>query len=347
MPDSIATVDIPCPLCGSAMSRVVAKAMDHTYGVPGQFSVVRCADCGHLYLNPRPSDGSLLDCYPDDYAPYSNNTSEVVSRSSLNRDDHKGSHGEPSVEEKSHGGIQQGGIRGRVGNWLRWLWDEQAIVIPEPPQPGQSKMLELGCAHGGFLENAREQGWRVEGVEPNPLAVAAARERGLVVTEGFLDDFAGTPESLDWVALWMVLEHVPNPTEVTAKIARLLKPGGVVTLSIPNASTWERLLFGRHWLGYDVPRHLQDFTPTSIRHLLESHGFRHVRIQHQSNTRYWYGSIACWGRTTFPKANWPERWMEYFRNEPPRSWAWLLLLPGKINALLELSGRITVTATKR
>ncbi|MEM8733185.1 MAG: class I SAM-dependent methyltransferase [Planctomycetota bacterium] len=356
MPTPITTVDIDCPLCGAREYRAVATAVDHTYDVPGQYSIVRCKACSHLYLNPRPADDCLLACYPDDYAPYVESNFEVAPASVDSKMRDKASFDDPAEKTpqqalakgaQSNAAKRRSGVRAGLGRFLRWLWDEHAIVIPAPPLAGQSQMLEIGCAHGGFLAAAQEQGWSVEGVEPSSVAAKAAREKGLPVTHGFLDDYAGEPESLDWVALWMVLEHVPNPNELTMQIAGLLKPGGVVTLSIPNAATWERFLFRGNWLGYDAPRHLQDFTPDTIRHLLESHGFRNVQIRHQSNTRYWFGSLACWGRTRFPKARWPEKWMDYFRNEPPRSWSWLLLIPGKVNALLELSGRITVTATKR
>jgi SAM-dependent methyltransferase len=347
---TIQVEQICCPLCGSESYRSVTKVVDFTYGVPGSFHVVRCKGCSHIYLNPRPTLASILDCYPTEYAPYRNN--QLAKRGNHNAEGelHTLSRGPTPGPDQPKTGSESAGLhRGwkRVPRAImRWLWQENATLVPNPPREG-SRMLEVGCAHGGFLLEAQQAGWQAEGVEPSAEAAGIARQRGFSVHEGFLDDLPTEEREIyDWVAFWMVFEHVPNPREFLQQVHDLLRPSGVITLSVPNAATWERWLFGRHWLGYDAPRHLQVFTESKLRELLESEGFRHVRVIHQSNTRYWTGSFAGWGMHYFPKAQWPKTWMDYFRNEPPIWCKWLLLIPGKINALLELSGRITVEARK-
>lgn len=331
---AISVVQIACPLCGQADHAQVACIRDATYDVPGEYRVVRCQACAHLYLNPRPDDQSLMDCYPASYAPYEGD------------DAIPDSIGEPPEAPRKSPLRRLASMLPGLRPALHWLGLEHATYMPACPRPGESKLLEIGCAHGWFLAQAAAQGWVVDGVEPNEAACRRAQARELQVTCGRLEDAQIPDADRDAVAMWMVLEHVPNPVEMVREIHRILKPGGVFTLSVPNAGTWERIVFGRYWLGYDAPRHLQVFNSARLRRLLEEHGFDSIRIVHQSNARYWWGSIAAWGMERFPQHRWPKRWMGYFRREPPRAWHWLLLLPSKAAALLRCSGRITVVAHK-
>ncbi|GAB5403617.1 MAG: class I SAM-dependent methyltransferase [Aureliella sp.] len=340
--------EIDCPLCSSREYRRVCQIVDSTYGVEGSYQVVRCKSCAHLYLNPRPADSSLLDCYPTDYAPHTGE--EAVGQtdtSEISSDD---------VEPCSNTQADQAASSSAVRRVLRaipglrkllfWLGQENATYLPDAPQPGRSRLLEVGCAHGGFLEQAQASGWVVDGVEPSELAATAARSKGFDVHCGFLADADIQASSRDVVAMWMVLEHVPNPVELVDEVHRILRPGGIFTFSVPNASTWERWVFGRHWLGYDAPRHLQVFSVRRLRRLLVDQGFGEIRVIHQANTRYWWGSVAAWGKERFQSHKWPDRWMHYFTAEPPAWWSVALLLPGKLIEVARCSGRITVIATK-
>lgn len=343
-------VEQACPLCGSSSNRLLVVTRDTTYDVRGEFRIVACEDCGHMFLNPRPADSSLMLCYPEEYAPYDDQDDAeglpVKEKSRLQEADAKDEHESRSTSAKSPRSSLLRWVPW-IRSFLNWLGQENATWLSPAVEPGVSKMLEVGCAHGGFLMQAKEKGWLVDGVEPSALAAKLARSKGFDVFEGTLAEAQLPSASRDQVAMWMVLEHVPNPREVVEEVARILKPGGYFAFSVPNGTTWERWIWGRHWLGYDASRHLQIFTPRTLRSLLVDAGFEAIEVIHQSNTRYWWGSIASWGQLRFPNQDWPKRWREYFKSEPPRSWHWLLLLPGKVNALLRSSGRITVVARRR
>lgn len=341
-----------CPLCGQAQHRGVCQVVDSTYGIPGVFEMVRCASCQHVFLNPRPSDSCLMKCYPTNYAPHEDSqrmkaAPEVDSESDVEgpSSERVGGHSE-SIQQPSRFRRVLRSIPG-LRAFAYWLGEEDATWLPQPPHAGVSRLLEIGCANGSFLTRAADVGWVVDGVEPSQAAAEIARAKGLDVYCGHLTDAHIGSEQRDWVALWMVLEHVPNPVETIDEIFRILRPGGGLALSVPNAATWERWVFGRYWLGYDAPRHLQVFTATSLSQLLTNHGFEEVRVIHQANARYWWGSMAAWAQAKFPHRRWPQRWMDYFRTEPPAVWKWFLLVPAKIVAMLRCSGRITVIARKR
>lgn len=332
-------VTVACPICGSVRARSLCLSRDYVYGIGGDFRFVRCRECSHVFMNPRPSAASLLACYPAGYGPYEGGgVSEAAS---------------PGFPEPS---VVSGAATRRIRRWvgtktglrafLRWLGDERATVLPRAPRPGVSRMLEIGCAHGGYLQRAAAAGWLVDGIEPSPEAAAQAESRGIPVFVGRLDQAKLQPSSREAIAFWMVLEHVPEPVEFLSTVQRTLTPGGVVALSIPNAHSLERWVFGRYWQGYDPPRHLQVFTATEIRRVLLQLGFVDVRVIYQPGIRDTYAGLAAWGIENFPRARWPRRLMEIFRGETPRWLHWLSLIPAQVLARAGLAGRITVAATK-
>jgi hypothetical protein len=178
------------------------------------------------------------------------------------------------------------------------------------------------------------------------MAAAKCVERGLQVQCGMFADVEIPEDSREAVMLWMVLEHVTDPVGLLSKAQRILAAGGMLAFSVPNGGGLERRLFGKYWLGYEAPRHLQVFTARSIRRLLRDQGYEQITIIHQASTRYWLGSVAAWGMDCFPNQHWPRQWMAYFLAEPPVAWRWIMFVPGKLVSWLRCSGRITVMARK-
>jgi SAM-dependent methyltransferase len=78
------------------------------------------------------------------------------------------------------------------------------------------------------------------------------------------------------VTLWHVLEHVPDPLEQLAEIRRVLKPGGLLVVEVPNARSATFSLTKEKWYYLDVPRHLQHFTPSTIDAVLGQAGFTKI-----------------------------------------------------------------------
>ena len=118
----------------------------------------------------------------------------------------------------------------------------------------------------------RSFGWQVHGVEPNQSAADYAhRVLDLAVHAGTLEEAAYDDDMFDVVRLWDVFEHVIDPKGTLAEIARVLKPGGLLVMSLPNPTCLEARLFGAAWAGWDRPRHLHLFTPAVIdRYLAEA-----------------------------------------------------------------------------
>jgi len=141
-------------------------------------------------------------------------------------------------------------------------------------RPGPD-VLEVGCGTGEFLAAASDAGHRVTGLDLSQEAVTYARRRhpGLDVRCATLDSDDLRPESFDVVAGFHVLEHVADPVGLLRQMTRLLRPGGLVYVRVPNLDTWFRHVLGRNWWGFSV-EHAGHFTDASLRLALAQAGLQ-------------------------------------------------------------------------
>lgn len=118
---------------------------------------------------------------------------------------------------------------------------------------GRQRILEVGSGIGLFVEMAGKElkGARVQGIEFNENAVSQAREKDLPVMQMDLDEVSRRGETFDAVCGFQVLEHVHHPRELLAAMTKVLEPGGVLILSVPNRDS-----FLRHQYNLlDMPPH--------------------------------------------------------------------------------------------
>jgi 2-polyprenyl-3-methyl-5-hydroxy-6-metoxy-1,4-benzoquinol methylase len=129
----------------------------------------------------------------------------------------------------------------------RIRYERHLAWLPRP-SPGASRLCDVGCGDGQFLEAARSVGWDGFGVELNPPAAARVRERGFEVHLGKLEAADSLPwGSFDIVTSWDSLEHVPDPTAFVAKVTRLMKPGGWLAITTLNRRSLVAMAFRSRW----------------------------------------------------------------------------------------------------
>jgi len=172
---------------------------------------------------------------------------------------------------------------------LRFGGREAAII----PFVGEGRLLDVGCASGKDLEPFIETGWEVTGVEFSRTAASAARRRyGITVFTGEFEQASFGEARFDVVRFSHTLEHLPSPTRALEKAYRLLQPGGLLWIEVPNASSADRRLFGRYWFGWDLPRHLYHFSPGTMTRLLARTNFDPVKIRCDGRTQFFAESLA-------------------------------------------------------
>jgi SAM-dependent methyltransferase len=115
-------------------------------------------------------------------------------------------------------------------------------------------------------------GARGIGLERAALVVAGAAA-GVDIRVGELAAQRFAAASFDAVVLWHVLEHLEHPQAVLAEIGRILKPGGLLLIAVPNNASWQARFFGRFWFHLDVPRHLHFFGHAGLLSLLRQQGY--------------------------------------------------------------------------
>jgi 2-polyprenyl-3-methyl-5-hydroxy-6-metoxy-1,4-benzoquinol methylase len=187
--------------------------------------------------------------------------------------------------------------------------DEQAYLEVEPTvasenrdrlsllsawaRPGtHERLVEVGCMHGDFVEQAAEVGYRAQGLDLSDTAVAEAeRRRPGLVRRGTLDE--ATPDaSLDVVAAFNVIEHMDAPQRFLDHVRRVLRPGGVLVLETPaQESLYHHVLVLRGHLLPRRPRleigmhpgtHIYKFGHEAWRRILKARGFSVLEVRAKS-----------------------------------------------------------------
>lgn len=143
------------------------------------------------------------------------------------------------------------------------------------PAPGA--WLDVGCDHGFFLDEVRRAGYTVEGVELASKARAYGQQIGLTI-HASMEDVQNT---FDVISMWHVLEHITEPRAMIEDLVRRLRPGGILSVRVPDAgSFWSRLL-GHRWIWFQPSVHPIQFTQKSIRILLEQAGLDVISVRSQ------------------------------------------------------------------
>ena len=133
-------------------------------------------------------------------------------------------------------------------------------------------ILDVGCGTGAFLENCKEQGWQIVGVEPDAEAARAAITKLQIDIPTDLSRL-GRTGLFDIITLWHVLEHIPDLGKTIHQLYERLADNGTLLIAVPNSDSYDAQYFKQYWAAYDVPRHLHHFTPKTIELLFKEHSF--------------------------------------------------------------------------
>jgi 2-polyprenyl-3-methyl-5-hydroxy-6-metoxy-1,4-benzoquinol methylase len=144
-----------------------------------------------------------------------------------------------------------------------------------------SLLLDVGCAFGYFLETASLRGWRTEGVEISAYAAEDARKRaGGIVHTGALKSAALKASTVDVVTMWDALEHTLDPSATLTETRRILRPGGYLFMTLPNAGSFPARMMGSHWYGFkSAAEHNYFFSPDTIGRMLAKTGLSLVETR--------------------------------------------------------------------
>jgi len=269
-----------CPVCGfSGRSSVHTNLTDRVFFcAPGSWEMYRCERCASCYLDPRPTPETIHLAYAQYFThdEASNNSSgeprfglKKLRRSCANgyRNWRYGTQDRPATA--------LGVVVAFLFPRLRHIADVGMRFVPRA-STGR-RLLDVGAGNGAFLLQARSAGWDVLGVEPDSAAVEAARRAGLDVRQGGIQCLENERESIDFITMNHVIEHVHDPRAVLSEAFKLLRSGGLLYLDTPNINSYGHARFGPNWHDLDPPRHLVLFNWKSLERLLEGVGFGGIK----------------------------------------------------------------------
>lgn len=185
-------------------------------------------------------------------------------------------HSGPAVDEAE----REAGLKAlRLENFRTIVaWARRHLNAARP------RLLDVGSAHGWFLETAREQ-FDVLGVEPDAVVGARAAARGLPVRAGYFPDVLQEGERFDAIVFNDVIEHIPDIQSALAACHARLNDGGILILNLPSSRGFfyrlSKLIARLGWRGpferlwqKDLPSpHVHYFNPRNLQQLVAGQGF--------------------------------------------------------------------------
>lgn len=250
-----------CPLCGGAGVIAYADLRDRYWDAPGTWTFRRCATCGHLWLDPQPEASEIGKLYRSYFSHGAASPLPFV--------------GDDLWAQATRGVLEILGYKGASHREReRWLgslfrlvppiWEECEQPVRSVRGPPRGVLLDLGCGNGSYMDIMRSLGWRVQGLEPDPIAASIARDRGFEVIESPIEAAPLPAGGFDYITMSHVIEHVVDPVRVLTVARQALKEDGRLTILTPNAESWGHRKFREAWFHLDPPRHLHLFSTKNL-----------------------------------------------------------------------------------
>lgn len=219
---------------------------DHS--VSGEdFELIQNSEYGFLETHPQPSSNKIPDYYKSD---------EYISHTDSKR----------NLFEKAY-------------HFVRKISLNKKLKLINSVSSNSKNLLDVGCGTGDFLQTAKQNNWKVIGIEPNEKArqIANKKTDNSVFEIDQLLKFES--QSFDIITLWHVLEHLPKLENHITIFKKLLKPKGTLIIAVPNYKSYDAKHYKQFWAAFDVPRHLWHFNKTSISKLVGKKSMDVVKIK--------------------------------------------------------------------
>lgn len=245
----ISIVPRVCPQCGDQNTGTPASR----YSL-GQWTIKDCRRCNLTYITSSPDYDTLF----------------------VQMAWEKSFAAENAWREETRGGLQSLSKKTR---WRLHILPRKQVpdLLARYAEPGN--VIDLGCGSGGHFDGLAEA-FVPFGVEISKDLAAGADARfagrgGRVVNAPSLEGLKEFPAAFFSAAtLRSYLEHELHPAEVLAALFRVLKPGGIAVVKVPNYGSWNRRIMGSRWCGFRHPDHLNYFTPATLTDIARRAGFR-------------------------------------------------------------------------
>ena len=215
------------------------------------FKVVKCPQCGLVYVKNPPVDETLKDLYGEEFF----------------------STGQQSIS------VNGGAVDFVEGARNDAIFKNAMRRFEELKKyKAGGNLLDIGCGKGIFLKVA-EAHFEGTGIDISEYAAKYGNEvLGVNIINGDLLDLEFSEEHFDVVTMWDFIVHVRNPIAYVQKANILLKKGGILTVTTGDFGSLVAKIFGRNWPLMLPYMHLFYFSQRTITEMLEKSGFEVVSV---------------------------------------------------------------------
>jgi len=221
-----------------------------------RFTFQHCLSCGSAFLKKPVNKNEVSKYYPDWYLPFRGADAwgkfSFVVRAT------------ESVQDKK-----------RVKTCLKYFKKDEKIHV-----------LDIGCGKPSFLAQVNKKtNWDLTGIDFKIMdAWKESKEySSLDLIDGELEN-TSFDKKFDLITMWHYLEHDYHPDQALARVEKLLNPGGVIIVEVPDFQSLTRKWQGEHWEGWHTPRHTVLYHPESWSTLFNNAGI-------DLHQRYRYGTL--------------------------------------------------------
>lgn len=247
----------------------------------GAFRIQKCTSCGLVYVSPHPTKEALEEYYARFYPADSDDV---------------------------------------VASWSHDASFRQALRILKRYCPDGGRLLDVGCGLGIFLQTLGTE-WEPTGIEPDANACERARQAAsrATVIHGDVLSVPPPPEKFDAATLLASLEHMADPAAALRHISGMLTEQGLIVIRVPYLEWFLKMkrVIPSLPLCFGAPRHLYDFSPHTLRLMLERNGYRMERLYvgSRENVSHPVAATAVLAAKTLSKATYYAtggRWLAPF-----------------------------------
>ena len=203
------------------------------------FNHVRCRNCDLVYVNPILKDEKLHNFYLDEESYNTVLTNKL----------------QIELDKK------------RFNYQLDVI--EQYMDMEKP-----GKILDVGAGPGTFVKVAKERFWEPTAVEFNSFCVKRIKSFGIECIDQPLENVDLPKNSFDCVTLWAVFEHLQDPHNMLQIINKLLRPGGILAILVPNINSLASRIMHESCATFSGDTHINFFNDQTLTKIQEMNGFK-------------------------------------------------------------------------
>jgi SAM-dependent methyltransferase len=260
-----------CSICGCDREVITITSVDKVY------NLIKCMNCGLVFLNPEPPIGELEKIYLEERDFY-------------------------FLRQNFYSVTRQ--LKYKIASWrfsgfglkktpldiskrfIAWLIEKTSghctpytMAVPLL-MPKKAAILEIGYGNGAWLLGMKALGFsNLYGIDINEVAKEKLTEAKIQVRTGDILSVDFPAEYFDLIRLEFVLEHLSSPNERLSKIAQWLKSSGKIVMSLPNIESLTYDFFREFTVALQLPEHIYHYSYHTITMLADRCGLKVIEYR--------------------------------------------------------------------